>query len=141
METSGCGGDWMSFTCDNVPQSNNAIPWTPWDGQPWPRETHSWAPVSGAGSWVPAGSRSPFPMVMQPCNNNVGVTGHVMVGWAVPVNIVQTASFPQQPVYAQPTLPPQRIWADQGELQVPVASHVHLECNRDVCPISQQYES
>lgn len=135
----------MPFNADNASQSgyNSAIPWTTWDGQnSWPQETHAWTPVSGAGSWVPAGNSGPYPMVMQPCNNNVGVAGHVVVGWAVPVNIVQTAPFAQQAVYAQPTQPPQPNWADHGQLQVPIHSPVRLQSNRDAGAIAQrQHES
>jgi len=149
MENSGCGGDWMPLHCDGNGIShsnyNSAIPWTTWDGKSsWPQETNAWTPVSGAGSWVSAGNSSPYPMVMQPCSS--GVTGHVVVGWAVPVNIVQTAPFTQQAVYSQPTPHQQPNWADRGDQQVPVHSHVHShvhpESNKDVGPIAErQYES
>jgi len=150
MEGGGCGGDWMPFGCDNVSPSsyNSAIPWTSWDGQnSWPQNTPAWTPVSGAGSWVSVGSNNPYPMVMQPCNSNVGVAGHVVVGWAVPVNIVPTVPFAQQNVsiiHIQPPLPLQPNFADQGEQHVADYSRsvVHLESNKDASPFSnQQYES
>lgn len=137
MQNSGCGGDWMPFSCDNTSPSsyNSAIPWTSWDGQnSWPQETqHSWTPVSGAGSWVPVGNSNPYPMV------NVGVTGPVMVGWAVPV-IVPTAPFAQQAVFAQPPMPvAQGYWVEQGEHHIAAhsCSVVPLESNRDVGPGNQ----